>query len=87
MTVITFQDLLEALNRLPMVTIHPTSLFDFRDYSQLMKDLYWTLSGHIKMNHIFLQMTFWKINLMEHGEFVFNLLARRVRGMVCLVAR
>jgi hypothetical protein len=35
----TFQDLLEALNRLPMITLHPASLDDFLDYNKLMSNL------------------------------------------------
>ena len=37
---ITFQDVLEALNSLPMVTVHPASLEDFLDYHKLMNYLY-----------------------------------------------
>jgi hypothetical protein len=74
-----FQDLLEALNRLPLVTVHSTSLLDFCDYDQPMKDLYQMQSCRIKINHIFSftddgsQMTLQKSNLMEHTEFMFNL--------------
>ena len=45
----TFQDLLKALNRSPMVTVHPTSPVDFHDYDKLMQELYRTLSGNIKI--------------------------------------
>jgi len=75
----TFQDLLEALNRSPMVTVHPTSPVDFRDYDKLVQELYQTLSGNIKTNHIFSctdygsQMTLRISNLAEHREFGFDL--------------
>jgi hypothetical protein len=86
----TFQDLLEALNRLPMVAVHPTSPVDFHDYDQLMKDLFQTLSGRIKMNHIFYcnndgsQMNIWRSNLTDHIEYYCNICWRGTwDGMTC----
>jgi hypothetical protein len=48
----TFQDLLEALNRSQMVTVHPASPEDFLDYDKLMKNLYRPLAAIVKKNHI-----------------------------------
>jgi hypothetical protein len=62
-----------------MVTVHPASPEDFCDCDQLMTDLYRTLSGRIKINHIVScmdygsQMMLRQSNLVEHKEFVFNL--------------
>jgi hypothetical protein len=67
---------------------YPASPEDFCDYYQLMTDLYRTLSGCIKINHIFScmddgsQMTLRQSNLVEHRGFC-STSARRVRGMVC----
>jgi hypothetical protein len=36
----TFQDMVEALNRLEMVTVHPASPEDFLDYDKLMTKLF-----------------------------------------------
>jgi hypothetical protein len=75
----TFQDLVEALNRSPRVTVHPTSIVDFHDYDRLTQELYRLLLGNIKTNHIFsctddgLQMIIRKSNLVKHREFVVNL--------------
>ncbi len=74
----TFQDLLEALNRLLMVTVHPASQEDFLDYNKLMNYLYRQLAGIVKKNHIFscmddgVQMRLRESNLEEHNELVFN---------------
>ncbi len=78
----TFQDLLEALNRSPMVTVHPASPEDFLDYVKIMNYLYWPLAGIVKKNHIFScmddrsQMRLLQSNLEEHNKFVFNLWKR-----------
>jgi len=78
----TFQDLLEALNRSPMVTVHPASPEDFLDYDKLMNYLYRPLAGIVKKNHIFScmdsgsQMRLRQSNLEEHNELVFNLRKR-----------
>ncbi len=73
--------LLEALNRLQMVTVH----WDFLDYNKLMNYLYWPLAGIVNKNHIFscvneLQMRLWQSNQdqEEHNELVvvFNLRKR-----------
>ncbi len=78
----TFQDLLEALNRSLMVTVHPASPEDFLDYNKLMNYLYRPLVGIVKKNHIFfcmddgVQMILWESNLEEHNELVFNLWKR-----------
>ena len=37
---ITFQDMLEVLNRSELVTIHPASPLDFLDYDKLMNKFY-----------------------------------------------
>jgi hypothetical protein len=79
----TFQDLVETLNKLSVVTIHPASSEDFLDYKKLMSSLFWTLAGNIKKNHIFScnddgsQMTLRQSNLPEHQEFILYL---RMRG-------
>ncbi len=44
----TVQDLLEALNRSLMVTVHPASPEDFLDYDKLMNYFYRPLAGIIK---------------------------------------
>ena len=50
----TFQDMLEALTRWELVTIHPASPLDFLDYDKLMNKFYGRrLLGNIKKNHIF----------------------------------
>ena len=75
----TFQDLLEALNRSPMVTVHQASPINFHNYDKLMQELYRSLAGNIKTNHIFSctddgsQKTLQKSNLAEHRAFWFNL--------------
>ena len=72
----TFQDMLEALNRSEMVTVHPASPDDFLDYDKLTSRLFRSLSGNIKQNHIFTcnddgaQMIIRKSNLDEHREYV-----------------
>ena len=80
----TFQALLEALNRSPMVTIHPTIPADFCDYDRLMNDLYRKLSGLVKKNHIFSctndedhKMMLRQSDLTEHTEVVFNLRTKK----------
>jgi hypothetical protein len=75
----TFQALLEALGRLPMVTIHPTISDDFIDYDKLMRNIYWPLPGKVKKNHIFScnnvgdRMTLRQSDLAEHTAVSFNL--------------
>jgi hypothetical protein len=70
--IFTCKDLLEALNRPPMVTVHPANSVDFCDYDKFMQELYRTLVGNIKTNHIFSctddgsQKTLRKSNLAEH---------------------
>jgi len=79
----TFQDLLEALNRSQMVTVHPASPEDLLDYDKLMNFLYRPLAGIVKKNHIFScmddglqRMRLRQSNLEEHNELVFNLRKR-----------
>ncbi len=73
-----FQDLLEALNRLPVVTVHPESPEDFLDYDKLMHHLYWPLAGIVKKNLIFSfmddrsQIRLRQSNLEEHNKLVFK---------------
>jgi len=50
-----FKDLLEALNRSQMVTVHPASPEDFLDYNKLMNYLYRPLAGIVKKSHLFLR--------------------------------
>ena len=75
----TFQALLEALSRLPMVTIHPVTPDDFCNYNRLMCEIFWALSGQVKRNHIFScndgrdKMTLRESNLEEHKEISFTL--------------
>jgi hypothetical protein len=75
----TFQGLVDTLNKLLMVTIHPANPEGFLDYDKLMSSLYRTLSGNIKKNCIFScndngsLMTLRQSNLPEHQEFVFYL--------------
>ena len=73
----TFQDMVEALNRSEMVTVHPASPEDFLDYDKLMTKLFKkALYGNIKKNHIFTcdddgaQMIIRQSNLDEHREYV-----------------
>jgi hypothetical protein len=76
----TFQDMLEALNRSELVTIHPASPLDFLDYDKLMNKFYGRrLLGNIKKNHIFTcgddgaQMIIRQSSLDEHCEYVIYL--------------
>jgi len=76
----TFQDMLEELNRLELVTIHPASPLDFLDYDKLMNKFYGRrLLGNIKKNHIFTcgddgaQMIIRQSSLDEHCEYVIYL--------------
>jgi hypothetical protein len=65
----TFQEMLESLNRSPMVTVHLANPEDFLDYNKLMNYIYRPLAGIIKKNHIFscmndgVQMRLWQSNL------------------------
>jgi hypothetical protein len=81
----TFQDMLEALNRSELVTVHPASPLDFLDYDKLMNKFYGRrLLGNIKKNYIFTcdndraQMIIQQSNLDEQGEYVIYL---RKKGM------
>jgi hypothetical protein len=75
----TFQALLEALGRSPIVTIHPTIPDDFIDYDKLMRNIYRPLSGKVKKNHIFScnnvgdRMMLRQSDLAEHTTVSFNL--------------
>ena len=75
----TFQALVEALDRSPMVTIHCAVPDDFIDYDKLMCNIFRKLSGKVKTNHIFScnnvgdQMTLRKSDLAEHTKVSFNL--------------
>jgi hypothetical protein len=78
----TLQDLLEALNMLPVVTVHPSRPQVFLDYNKLMNYLYQLLAGIVKKNHIFSciddgsQINLWQSNLAEPNKLVFNLRKR-----------
>ena len=76
----TFQDMVEALNRSEMVTVHPANPEDFRDYDKLMNTLFRKgLYGNIKKNHIFTcacdgsQMLIRQSDLADHREYVVHL--------------
>ncbi len=86
----TFQDPVETLNKLLVVTVHPASSEDFLDYKKLMSSLFWTLVGNIKKNHIFSsndngsQIMLRQSNLPEYQEFVLYLRKRGTwDGMTC----
>jgi hypothetical protein len=49
----TFDKLVRTLDKLSLLTIHPTVAKNFLNYSKLLDSLYWLLSGNIKTNHIF----------------------------------
>ena len=75
----TFQALVKALDRSPMVTTHQAIPDDFRDYDKLLCDIYRPLLSKIKKNHIFScnnvgdQMTLRQSDLAEHTAVSFNL--------------
>ncbi len=75
----TFQNLVQTLNKLTSVTIHPAVPKDFLYYDKLLNGLFQTLAGNIKKNHIFScndcssQMILQLSNLMEYKDFVFYL--------------
>jgi hypothetical protein len=79
----TFQDLVETLNMLAMVMVHPATPEDFLNYDKLLSTLFWTLPRNIKKNHIFScnndesQMTIWQSNLPDQKEFVLLYLWKR----------
>ena len=70
---------LEALNSLPMVSIHPVNPDNFCDYNRLMRDYYQMLGGQVKKNHNFswtsngATMKLRQSNLDEHKEVLLNL--------------
>jgi hypothetical protein len=70
------------LDKLSLLTIHPTLAEDFLNYSKLLDSLYWPLTGNIKTNHIFsctddgTQITIRQSNLNKHQEYVLNLWKR-----------
>jgi hypothetical protein len=78
----TFDELVRTLDKLSLLTIHPTLAEDFLDYSKLLDGLYWPLMEKIKTNHIFsctddgTQITIRQSNLEEHQEYVLNLWKR-----------
>ncbi len=78
----TFDKLVQTLDKLLSLTIHPTLAEDFLDYSKLLDGLYRPLTGNIKTHHIFsctdgdTQITIWQSNLEEHQEYVLNLRKR-----------
>ncbi len=70
------------LDKLLLITIHPTVAKDFLGYSKLLDSLHWPLTGNIKAYHIFsctddgTQITIRQSNLKEHQEYVLNLQRR-----------
>jgi hypothetical protein len=78
----TFDELVQTLDKLLSLIIHPTVAEDFLDYSKLLDSLYWPLTRNIKTNHIFsctddgTQITIRQSNLEEHQEYVLNLWKR-----------
>jgi hypothetical protein len=48
-----FDELVQTLDKLLLLTIHPTVAEDFLNYSKLLDSLYRLLTGNIKTNHIF----------------------------------
>ncbi len=77
-----FDKLVRTLDKLLLLTIHPTVAEDFLNYSKLLGSLYWLLMGNIKTNHIFsctdngMQITIQQSNLKEHQEYVLDLWKR-----------
>jgi hypothetical protein len=78
----TFDELVQMLDQLLLLAIHPTVAKDFLNYSKLLDSLYWLLLGNKKTNHIFsrtdnsTQITIRQSNLGEHQEYVLNLQKR-----------
>jgi hypothetical protein len=75
----TCDELVPRLDKLLLLTIHPTVAEDFLNFIKLLDSLYRPLTGNIKTNHIFsctdngMQITIWQSNLEEHQEYVLNL--------------
>ena len=84
----SFDKLVRMLDKLLLLTIHPTLAEDFLNYSKLLDSLYRPLTGNIKTNHIFsctddsTQITIWQSNLEEHQEYILNLWKRGTWGGV-----
>jgi hypothetical protein len=78
----TFDKLVQTLDKSLSLTIHPTLVKDFLNYSKLLDGLYRLLTGGIKTNHIFsctddgTQITIRQSNLEGHQEYVLNLWKR-----------
>jgi hypothetical protein len=78
----TFDRLVRTLDKLTLISIHPTMAEDFLDYNKLLDSLYQPLTGNIKTNHIFsctdnsAQITIQQSNLEKHQEYVLNLQKR-----------
>jgi hypothetical protein len=78
----TFDKLMWILDKLLSLTIHPTMVKDFLDYSKLLDSLYWLLTGNIKTNQFFsctedvTQITIRQSNLEEKQEYALNLWKR-----------
>jgi hypothetical protein len=78
----TFNKFVRILDKLLLLTIHPTVAKDFLNYSKLLDSLYQLLSWNIKTHHIFsctdngTQITIWQSNLDEHQEYCLNLWKR-----------
>jgi hypothetical protein len=78
----TFDELVRTLDKLLLLTIHPTMAKDFLNHSKLLDSLYRPLTGNIKTNHILsctddnTPITIRQSNLEEHQEYVLNLWMR-----------
>ncbi len=78
----TFDELVQTLDKLLLLTINLTVAKDFLNYSKLLDSLYWPLSGNTKTIHIFsctdngTQITIRQSNLNKHHEYVLNLRKR-----------
>ena len=74
-----FQDLVQTLNKLTSVTIHPAVSDDLLSYTKLRNGLFWMLAGNIKKNHFSScnddgsQLNLQQSDLVEHEEFMLYL--------------
>jgi hypothetical protein len=77
-----FDKLVRMLDKLLLLTIHPTVAEDFLNYSKLLDGLYSPLTGNIQTKHIFsctdngTQIMIRQSNLEKHQEYVLNLQKR-----------
>ncbi len=78
----TFDKLVRMLDKMLLLTIHPTVAKNFFNYSKLLDSLYWLLTGNIKTNHIFsctdngTQIMIRQSNPNKHRDYVLNLRKR-----------